>query len=229
VHEDSNASIRAASTPGTIIVFGSGEMTSVGRGIVETQLLKASYRSPLTIGILETPTGFEVNAKHAWPERMSSFYRTGLQNFSPRITRIAAWSKNGDHSTNDESIVSALDHKDLIYCGAGSPTYVISQLEDSKAYEHLVGAHQAGSMLVVGSATAMAMGTYAIPVYEIFKVGSGLYWQKGLNFFAQYGMKVAIVPHWNNTEGEDFDTSRCFMGVSRFAESKAEATRKTPS
>jgi hypothetical protein len=74
-----------------------------------------------------------------------------------------------------------------------------------------------GVILALGSATAMAMGATVIPVYEIFKAGSRVRWVPGLDMFGRFGIHMAIVPHWNNQEGEDFDTSRCWMGESRFA------------
>jgi hypothetical protein len=55
-------------------------------------------------------------------------------------------------------------------------------------------------------------------VYEIFKVGADLHWQAGLDLLRPYGLEVVLVPHWDNKEGgPDLDTSRCFMGVERFA------------
>jgi hypothetical protein len=55
-----------------------------------------------------------------------------------------------------------------------------------------------------------------LPVYEIFKAGSDLYWADGLNVFGAFGLELAIVPHWNNTDGGvHLDTSRCFMGQHR--------------
>ena len=39
----------------------------------------------------------------------------------------------------------------------------------------------------------------------------------GLDLFADYGMNLSFVPHWNNAEGGiDLDTSRCFFGMERF-------------
>ena len=40
-----------------------------------------------------------------------------------------------------------------------------------------------------------------LPVYEIFKAGSDLYWADGLNVLGAFGLELAIVPHWNNTDG----------------------------
>jgi hypothetical protein len=63
----------------------------------------------------------------------------------------------------------------------------------------------------------IAIGAQALPVYEIYKVGQDLHWQPGLNLFGAYGLQLAFVPHWNNTEGgTELDTSRCFMGEERF-------------
>ena len=53
-------------------------------------------------------------------------------------------------------------------------------------------------------------------MYEIFKAGHALHWEEGLHFFAQYNMKVVLIPHYNNQEGDDFDTTYCWMGKSRF-------------
>jgi hypothetical protein len=71
---------------------------------------------------------------------------------------------------------------------------------------------------VLASAAAIALGVYALPVYEIYKVGEELHWKVGLDFFGAFGLSLVFVPHFNNQDGgEELDTSRCFMGQSRFA------------
>ena len=56
-----------------------------------------------------------------------------------------------------------------------------------------------------------------MPVYEIYKVGADLHWQPGLDLLGHVGLKLAIVPHWNNAEGgANLDTSHCFMSEERF-------------
>ena len=37
----------------------------------------------------------------------------------------------------------------------------------------------------------------------------------GLDLLGPYGLELAIVPHWNNTEGGTHDTRFCFMGEPR--------------
>lgn len=192
-------------------------MSPTGRKVHEAVIKQAGLTAPLRIGILETPTGFEVNAIHSWPERMEGFFAKGLRNYKPVITRIRAWRREGDFSTNDPIVVDPIFEQDYLYCGAGSPSYAVTHLRDARAYENIHTFHRNGGILSLGSATAVAFGRFTLPVYEIFKAGADLHWLAGLDFFAHHGLLLAIVPHWNNREGEDFDTTRCWMGVDRFA------------
>ncbi len=199
------------------ILEKSGDIFSpTGRKIHEEVMKGAGLTAPVKIGILETPTGYEVNAIHGWPERMQNFFEKSLRNYKPIVSRIRAWRRDGEFSTNNPEIVDAILTQDYLYCGAGSPGYAIRHLKDSLAYNHVLTAHKNGKILCFGSATAVAVSRWAIPVYEIFKAGEDLRWLDGLDFFKPYGLHLAIVPHWNNQEGEDFDTSRCWMGLGRF-------------
>ena len=54
-------------------------------------------------------------------------------------------------------------------------------------------------------------------MYEIYKVGQDLHWIEGLAFFADFGLRLTVIPHWNNNDGgHELDTSRCYMGQPRF-------------
>ncbi|KKS41980.1 MAG: Cysteinyl-tRNA synthetase-like protein [Candidatus Gottesmanbacteria bacterium GW2011_GWB1_43_11] len=191
-------------------------MSPTGRKIQEHVIKLAKLKAPVRMGILETPTGFEVNAINSWPARMKAFYEKSLSNFKPQVTMIRAWRKDGAHSTNDPSNAELIKAQDMIYCGAGSPSYAIKHLNDSLVWKEMISAHQVGVVLSLGSATAVAVSKYTLPVYEIFKTGQDLFWLPGLDLFSSYGLNLTIIPHWNNQEGEDFDTSRCWMGVKRF-------------
>ena len=189
-------------------------------GTIHEQVLKLSgSTSPIHIGILETPTGFEVNALHAWPERMEDFFAKRLHNYKPVITRIHAWKKDAaSRGTNNPANAEKLNGLDYLYCGAGSPSYTVKHLGGSRVYQAMCEALKAGTTLCLGSASAVAVGALAIPVYEIYKSGEDLHWIRGLNLFSSLGIdNLVIVPHWNNQEGEDFDTTYCWMGKARFA------------
>lgn len=203
------------------MLFGSGELTATGRAIHEYLFRVSGLMPPVNIGILETPTGFEVNALHSWPERTEKFFTDHLRNYQPRVRRIRAWRKDGPNSTNDPEIAYLLRNQDYIYCGAGSPSYTVRHLIHSAVYREMTKAHRSGTTLSLGSASAVAIGAYALPVYEIYKCGMDPFWMRGLNFFGRYGFSLAIVPHWDNAEGEDFDTTCCWMGKERFRRLRA--------
>ncbi len=63
---------------------------------------------------------------------------------------------------------------------------------------------------------AIAASAYALPVYEIYKVGEDPHWQAGLDLLGPYGLELAIVTHWDNQEGgAHLDTRYGFMGQER--------------
>jgi hypothetical protein len=103
--------------------------------------------------------------------------------------------------------------------GPGSPTYAIRQLKGSLAWDLIRARHRLGASLVFASAATISVGAHALPVYEVYKVGQDMHVVDGLNFFDDFGLHISFVPHWNNTDGGvDLDTSRCFVGMDRFAE-----------
>jgi hypothetical protein len=72
-----------------------------------------------------------------------------------------------------------------------------------------------GTHLVFASAAAISMGRYALPVYEIYKVGEPPHWVDGLDLLKSYGLELVIIPHCNNNNGYMHDTRYCFMGEHR--------------
>jgi hypothetical protein len=50
-------------------------------------------------------------------------------------------------------------------------------------------------------------------------VGEDVSCPAGLDLFTDFGPALSCIPHWNNTDGgADVDTSRCFVGMERFAQ-----------
>jgi hypothetical protein len=107
----------------------------------------------------------------------------------------------------------------VLFLGPGSPTYTVRQLAGSLVWHMLLARHRRGAAVIMASAATIAVGALALPVYEIYKVGSELHWQPGLDLLGPYGLSLVVVPHWNNTEGgKDLDTSHCFMGRERWTQ-----------
>ncbi len=64
-----------------------------------------------------------------------------------------------------------------------------------------------------------------VPVYEIYKVGATPHWAPGLDLLARIGLRAAVIPHYDNTEGGTHDTRFCYLGERRLhlLESELEA------
>lgn len=203
-------------TPGPIALLGSGETSLAGGRIFES--LASQLPAPVRIAIIETPAGFELNSPQV-AGRIADYLKTRLGNYKPVIDVIPARKKGTPYSPDDPEILAPLLHANLIFMGPGSPTYAIRQLQDSLAWELIRARQRLGAALVFASAATIAVGAWGIPVYEIYKVGQEVHAVPGLDLFSSFGLPLSCVPHWNNTDGgADVDTSRCFLGMERFAE-----------
>lgn len=199
---------------GQIAFLGSGETSLAGGRIFET--LARSQPEPLRIALLETPAGFELNSAQV-TGRVAEFMQTRLQNYKPQIDVIPARKRGTDFSPDDAEILKPLLSANIIFMGPGSPTYAIRQLKDSLAWNILRARHRLGTTLIFASAATISVGAWALPVYEIFKVGEDVHSVPGLDLFRDFGVTLSFIPHWNNAEGGiDLDTSRCFVGLERF-------------
>jgi hypothetical protein len=203
-------------TLGQIAFLGSGETSLAGGRIFEALARKLS--APLRVALMETPAGFELNSAQV-VGKVGEFMKTRLQNYKPVVDVVPARKKNSAFSPDDPEIIKPLLYANLIFMGPGSPTYTIRQLQGSLAWDVIRARHRLGTTLVFASAATISISAHALPVYEIYKVGQDVHAVAGLNLFADFGMHVSFVPHWNNAEGGvDLDTSRCFIGMERFAE-----------
>jgi hypothetical protein len=199
---------------GPIALLGSGETSLAGGRVFET--LAQRFQQPLRIAILETPAGFELNSARV-AGRVGDFIRERLQNFNPHIDVVPARKRGTSFDTDNERILQPLLQANIIFMGPGSPTYAIRQLRGSLAWELLRARHRMGAALVFASAAVIAIGTYSLPVYEIYKAGEDVTLVPGLDLFADINLPISVIPHWNNTDGGDeIDTSRCFIGLERF-------------
>ena len=201
---------------GQIAFLGSGETSLAGGRIFEA--LACDLPQPLKIAILETPAGFELNSDQV-AGRVAEFLEKRLQNYKPQIDVVPARKRGTDFSPDDPDILKPLLLADMIFMGPGSPTYAVRQLKDTLAWDILRARHRLGATLVFASAATISVGAWALPVYEIFKVGEDVHSIPGLDLFADFGLTLSFIPHWNNAEGGvDLDTSRCFVGLDRFNE-----------
>jgi cyanophycinase-like exopeptidase len=201
---------------GQIAFLGSGETSLAGGRIFES--LARALGDPPRIALIETPAGFELNSAQV-VGRVGDFMKSRLQNYKPVVDVIPARKKNSAYSPDDPDVVQPLLKANLIFMGPGSPTYAIRQLKDTLTWDVIRARHRLGATLVFASAATISVGAHALPVYEIYKVGQDVHVVDGLSLFSDFGLYLSFVPHWNNAEGGvDLDTSRCFIGMERFAE-----------
>jgi hypothetical protein len=200
--------------PGLIVLIGSGETSASGRRIFDWLLQRLA--SPVRVAILETPAGFELNSDKV-AGRIGDFLGDRLPNYQPQVTIVPARKLGTLQSPESPDIAALIPGSDVVFMGPGSPTYAVRQLAGTLTWQTVVACHRLGASLVLASAAAIAAGSCALPVYEIYKVGEDLHWRDGLDLLAPYGLSLVFVPHWNNQDGgEELDTSRCYMGQARF-------------
>ena len=195
-------------------MFGSGETSASGQKVFDWLLRRLP--SPVRVAILETPAGFELNSAQV-AGRIGEFLDHRLQNYQPQITVVPARKRGTLFSPDNPEIAALIPGAHAIFLGPGSPTYAVRQLRDSLTWQTAVACHRRGAALVLASAATVAAGAYTLPVYEIYKVGEELHWQDGLDLLGPYGLSLALISHWNNSDGgAELDTSRCWMGRGRF-------------
>lgn len=200
--------------PGPMVLFGSGETAAAGRRAHD--YVFAQLGRPIDVAILGTPAGFEPNAA-AVIERIGRFFETSLQQYRPDVSLVEARRNDAPRGTNDSSALAPLLQANYLFFGPGSPSYAVRHLRDSVALGYLRDRWRAGAAVGAASAAAIALGRCALPVYEVFKAGHDPHWLDGLDLLGPLGYRLAVVPHWNNTEGgQELDTGHCFMGAERF-------------
>jgi hypothetical protein len=201
---------------GLVALFGSGETSPSAHPVYDHVLSR--LRPPVRLAVLETPAGFELNSERV-AGRVADYIREHVRNYQPEVSVIPARKRGTPFSPDDSQVVASLWRANALFLGPGSPTYAVRQLTGSLAWYLLQARHRLGASVILASAATVASSTWALPVYEIFKVGEDPHWQVGLDFLAPFGLCLTLVPHWNNQEGgPELDTSRCFMGQARFAQ-----------
>ena len=195
---------------GILALMGSGELTAT---MVEVhKLLLSAYQPEPQAMFLDTPAGFQLNADQIGENAVGYFERrVGCP------LQIASY-KSAEAIAEIEAARTyrQLRQADFVLMGPGSPTYTVRQLKDSPIPEIMIELINRGGCLVAASAAALTTGKYTLPVYEIYKVGEPPHWVDGLDLLGAFGLPLVVIPHWNNAEGGTHDTSRCFMGSSRF-------------
>jgi hypothetical protein len=209
-----------------VALFGSGETARNGRRVHQRILEGLPYRP--AIAILETPAGFEPNVADV-SRKFRDFFETKLGQFKPDVMTVPARMDGGVFDVNSSLVDTPIGRAHLVAAGPGSPTYAARVLAGSRTLKGVEAALERGASISLASAAAMAFGRHVIPVYEIYKAGHELSWNRGLDLFSRWGRSLTVIPHWDNSDGgQGLDTSRCYVGQRRFEALRRMIPRDTP-
>lgn len=202
-----------ATAPGPVAILGSGETSAAGRRVLFDLLRQVA--EPRTVAVLDSPAGFQPNHLRV-AGKIADFIADSLGELRPQ-PRVIETRRTALGTPASEAARRAIAEARCVVAGPGSPTYMVRELAGTAYLTAFAQAHAAGAALYLASAASIALGACSLPVYEIFKAGDEPRWVAGLDLFGPLGLRLSIVPHWNNTEGGDeVDTSHCFVGRERF-------------
>ena len=194
-----------------LTIFGSGEtspyMAKTYRSIFNSYP-NLKIKNPV---ILSTPFEFQENS-NILSQKIFDYFEKRL-NIKPTVSSLR---QNSHKSIDIEKIIAEIKNSDFLFSGPGSPTYALGLWKKTKIDKIIKSKIYEPGIIAFSSAAALTLGTYTLPVYEIYKAGIKPYWEKGLDLLKFLGIKTIIVPHYNNQEGRDHDTSHCFIGKNRF-------------
>jgi hypothetical protein len=134
------------------------------------------------------------------------------------VTVLAAPAGQRSGDPAGDGGAAAPPSADWVFAGPGSPSYALAQWRGSPVAEALRDRIAAGEgVTVLASAAAATMGFTAVPVYEIYKAAAAPHWLDGLDLLGILGLKVAVIPHYDNAEGGSHDTRYRYLGERRLS------------
>jgi hypothetical protein len=202
--------------PRLLAIMGSGE-TAPTMVKVHRQLLERMGPGPVPAVLLDTPFGFQENAREI-AGRAVTFFRESLQ--APITVTGMATSATGEAGAavfSDEELVTAVRDARYVFAGPGSPSYALRKWQATVVPGLLTEKLLHGGCVVFASAAAVTLGFATVPVYEIYKCGEDPHWLAGLDVTSVAGIRAAVIPHFDNNEGGTHDTRFCYLGERRLA------------
>lgn len=202
---------------GLLVLMGSGE-TSPTMVTLHRELV-GHLGGDADAVILETPYGFQVNRDDISTRAREYFRRSvGLATVVAPDTRAGAPSIGAPGNGDADKVRDLVRRADWVFSGPGSPSYALNRWHTLRLGEILRErvARRYG-VTVMASAAACTVGFAALPVYEVYKAGHPPVWLTGLDMLGALGLPVAVIPHYDNTEGGTHDTRFCYLGEPRLA------------
>jgi hypothetical protein len=200
---------------GVLALLGSGEIAP-GMTKVHRELL--APLQPLNGVNLDTAYGFQENVPQM-SQKIEEYFATSLQ---ASLTTLHFPSHEKASELERTVFKQQVRSANYVFAGPGSPSYALAQWVPLQLESDLLSVLDSGGTLCFSSAAAFTLGTFTAPVYEIYKVGAEPHWLAGLNLLADLGLNCVVVPHFDNSEGENYDTRFCYLGERRLLQLENE-------
>jgi hypothetical protein len=160
---------------------------------------------------LDTAYGFQANVPQM-TEKIVDYFATSLRvPIAPLHFTVFEGSSDVERAAFRQDVRAA----NYVFAGPGSPSYALHQWAPLDLADDLRGTLASGGVLCFASAAALTLGSLTVPVYEIYKVGTEVHWLPGLDVLSMAGIRGAIIPHYDNAEGGNYDTRFCYLGEER--------------
>jgi cyanophycinase-like exopeptidase len=192
---------------GRLVIMGSGE-TAPTMVEVHRSTLRAAGDGPSLL--LDTPYGFQENADDITEKALAYFAR----NVGRTVTPLP-WRTRIEGTALDRALATVRGARS-VFAGPGSPTYALRVWAGTGFDDAVAALAAAGGTVTFASAAALTIGVVTVPVYEIYKSGADPAWAAGTNLLERLtGLRAALIPHYDNTEGGTHSTNFCYLGERR--------------
>ncbi|MGD0067991.1 MAG: hypothetical protein ABSB76_31740, partial [Streptosporangiaceae bacterium] len=204
-----------------LMIIGSGETSPTMVTVHKDVLARLGVRAPRAL-LLATPYAFQENADTV--SARAKRYFAGHVGLDVCVTPGTSVDADpgmappmlGEQAQDQEA--ADISAADWVFAGPGSPSYALAHWQAGPVAgalrERVLAGH---GLTVLASAAAATAGQFTLPVYEIYKAGGAPRWLPGLDLMGTLGLKVAVIPHFDNTEGSHYDTRYCYLGERRLA------------
>src|SRR5215467_9244304 len=205
-----------------LAIMGSGE-TSPTMVTVHKALVAGMGGQPAEALLLQTPYAFQENCADISARARQYFARSVGLTVGVFADDDEPAGQGPSPAEPAAARLARLRTAGWVFSGPGSPTYALARWDASGVSQALRDRIAAGhGLTVMASAAAATIGCATLPVYEIYKAGANPHWLGGVDLLGLLDLPVALIPHYNNTEGGTHDTRYCYLGERRLARMERE-------
>jgi len=197
--------------PRILAIMGSGETAPTMARVHRALFDRFGPGSVVPATLVDTPYGFQENADDL-SDRIVEYFRVSVG----REMSVASYRYRDVPALTAATALARLSEARYVLSGPGSPSYALRHWLGGPIPAALATKLAEGGIVTMASAAALTVGALTIPVYEIYKVGDEPSWLDGLDLLGSAtGLRVAVVPHYDNAEGGNHDTRFCYIGERR--------------